>query len=210
MYRITRSTWRKAAALALAVAGFVMLYETRILDSQRVAELLLGEETQPTPGATLHFSATAYCKGTTTASGVRVRSGIAASDPALLPVGSVVDVDTGDAKYDGIYTVMDTGPAVKGRELDVYIWSCHEALRFGRKSVRVRILRLGWDPTASSPTLVERLFQRREIRRASAPAPQAPGPASGTDSQATEGGPAPGEDPSTPPEGTPPVATAGF
>lgn len=167
MYRITRSQWRKAAALVAAVGVFVLLYETRMLDSHRVAELLLGEEASVAPGAApLQFSATAYCKGTTTASGVRVRTGIAAADPALLPVGSVVNIDAGDARYNGVYTVMDTGPAVKGRLLDLYIWSCHEALEFGRKRVRVTVLRLGWDPKASSPTLAERLFRRREAARA--------------------------------------------
>ena len=42
------------------------------------------------PGS--QFSATAYCKGTTTASGVGVTTGIAAADPGLLPVGSVLSM----------------------------------------------------------------------------------------------------------------------
>ena len=102
-----------------------------------------------------------------------MRTGVAAADPALLPVGSVVTVGTGDSQYNGVYTVMDTGPEVKGRELDLYIWSCHEALRFGRKPVQVTVLRLGWDPQASSPTLVDRLFRRREAARRTSP-PEAP------------------------------------
>ena len=48
----------------------------------------------PTPGARLAFSATAYCKGITTTPGVPVQSGIAAADPALLPVGSVIELDS--------------------------------------------------------------------------------------------------------------------
>ena len=108
------------------------------------------------PGARLPFSATAYCKGTTTASGVGVRTGIAAADPRLLPVGSVVNVATGDNRYNGVYTVMDTGPKVQGRLLDLYMWSCHEALGFGRKDVQVTVLRLGWDPRATAPTLIDR------------------------------------------------------
>jgi 3D (Asp-Asp-Asp) domain-containing protein len=152
----------------------VLLYEARVLDSQQVAWMLGDKE--PTPGSRLTFSATAYCKGTTTASGVRVRTGIAAADPTLLPVGTVVNIATGNTRYDGVYTVMDTGPEVKGRELDLYIWSCHEALRFGRKRVQVTVLRLGWDPSASSPTLVARLFRGREAAR-TAPAPTAPQPA---------------------------------
>ena len=130
-------------------------------------------EQEPEPGARLPFSATAYCKGTTTASGVRVRTGVAAADPQLLPVGSVVQVAVGDSKYSGVYTVMDTGPAVQGRILDLYVWSCHEALKFGRRPVNVTVLRLGWDPQASSPTLVDRLFKSREAnRRAPRPVPR--------------------------------------
>ena len=124
---------------------------------------------EPEPGAKLAFTATAYCKGTTTASGVAVRRGIAAADPQLLPAGSVVSLSTGDVEFDGVYTVMDTGPAVKGRLLDLYVWSCHEALAFGRKSVEVTVLRLGWDPRASAATLVDRLFRRQNVRRAPPP-----------------------------------------
>ena len=52
----------------------------------------------PQPGSHLRFTATAYCKGETTASGVGVRTGIAAADPTLLPVGTVVRLDTPDSK----------------------------------------------------------------------------------------------------------------
>lgn len=162
-------------ALCVAMAAFVLMYEAKMLDSQATA-WMFGQQADPVPGTRQQFAATAYCKGTTTASGVKVRTGVAAADPALLPVGSVVNVSTGDAKYNGVYTVMDTGPEVKGRELDLYIWSCHEALRFGRKPVQVTVLRLGWDPTASSPTIVDRLFRRREAtRRIPAAEPPPPG-----------------------------------
>ena len=56
------------------------------------------------PGARLAFSATAYCKGIVTASGVPVQSGVAAADPELLPVGSVIEVDSLPQLYNGIYT----------------------------------------------------------------------------------------------------------
>ena len=88
--------------------------------------------------------------------------GIAAADPDLLPVGSVVQVDAPGTRYDGVYTVMDTGPRVQGRHLDLYMWSCNEALRFGRTAMRINVLRLGWSPAHSSPGLIDRLFKRRE------------------------------------------------
>jgi len=61
------------------------------------------------------------------------------TDPAVLPVGSVIDISVPDSKYSGIYTVMDTGPAVQGRLIDVYMWSCYEALDFGRTPKRSRL-----------------------------------------------------------------------
>jgi 3D (Asp-Asp-Asp) domain-containing protein len=160
------SFWRKAVALIGLMVGFVFLYETRIFDSQYAAfQKLLSESGPPPAGSKLTFAATAYCKGSTTASGVTARTGVAAADPQLLPVGSVINVATGITKYSGVYTIMDTGPEVRGRELDLYMWSCHEALAFGRKSIDVTVLRLGWDPQASSPRLIDRLFRRREASR---------------------------------------------
>ena len=213
----TRNRWVRPLALMVAMMAFVLLYETQIFDSQRVA-WMFGREA-PSPGALLKFSATAYCKGSTTASGVRVRTGVAAADPQLLPVGSVVNIATGDAKYNGVYTVMDTGPEVQGRELDLYIWSCHEALHFGRRPVQVTVLRLGWDPTASSPTLVERLFHRREVTRR-APKPEPPPPAGippDPDLEAAQETPATStveaeaaDDRNTTPETAAPVARAGI
>jgi 3D (Asp-Asp-Asp) domain-containing protein len=174
---LARYTWLKITVLLTAVLGFVLLYESHMLDSRRAAwETMTSPDGSPMPGAKLPFSATAYCKGTTTASGVGVRSGIAAADPSLLPVGSVLNIAVGDRRYNGVYTVMDTGPKVQGRLLDLYMWSCHEALRFGRKDVQVTVLRLGWDPRASAPTLIDRLFRGRASRR---PPPEEPPPPAG-------------------------------
>lgn len=174
---LARYTWLKITVLLTAVLGFVFLYESHMLDSRRAAwETMTSPDGSPMPGAKLPFSATAYCKGTTTASGVGVRSGIAAADPSLLPVGTVLNIAVGDSRYNGVYTVMDTGPKVQGRLLDLYMWSCHEALRFGRKDVQVTVLRLGWDPRASAPTLIDRLFRGRASRR---PPPEEPPPPAG-------------------------------
>jgi 3D (Asp-Asp-Asp) domain-containing protein len=128
----------------------------------------------PQAGSRLAFSATAYCKGETTASGVTVRTGIAAADPMLLPVGTVVRLDTHDSRYSGIWTVMDTGPAIQGRVIDLYLWSCHEALRFGRRPIQLTVLRLGWNPQHSAPGLVDTLFKQRELNRDQMPLPAKP------------------------------------
>jgi 3D (Asp-Asp-Asp) domain-containing protein len=165
---ISRSFTRKVLATAVAAVGFALLYEMTAQDSQSAARQaeLRQDTAAPEPGARLRFTATAYCKGTTTKSGVNVRSGIAAADPDLLPVGSVVRIESLGEKWDGIYTILDTGPKVQGRHVDLYIWSCYEALELGRRSMSLTVLRLGWNPQTSRASLVERLFSQREARRA--------------------------------------------
>lgn len=171
---LSQSLRNKIAATVLAVVTFVLLYGITSDDAVwpwRTEQVF--DPSRPQPGSRLEFSATAYCKGDTTASGVGVRTGIAAADPSILPVGSVVTVTTDNARYNGVYTVMDTGPEVKGRELDVYLWSCNEALAFGRKQIQVTVLRLGWNPSASTPGLIDRLFRRQAARRpAELPTPE--------------------------------------
>ena len=159
---IARSIWRKALVTALAVVGFVSTYEVTILDSKYAAEQAAAREAtaSPTPGAKLSFSATAYCKGETTASGAGVHSGIAAADPELLPVGSVINIQSLPGHYNGIYTVLDTGPAVQGRQVDLYMWSCVEAMSFGRQPIHVTVLRLGWNPRATTPTFLDKFFRK--------------------------------------------------
>jgi 3D (Asp-Asp-Asp) domain-containing protein len=174
---ISRSLGKKLTATTTVAVAFVMMYEARVMDFRYIANpiaTLQGDEEPALPvrGTNLRFAATAYCKGTTTASGVNVRTGIAAADPGLLPVGSVVQVYKLGERYNGIYTIMDTGPSVQGRHIDIYMWSCNEALSFGRRDIAVNLLRLGWNPTVSTPTLAERLFRQREAALRADPAPQ--------------------------------------
>ena len=81
------------------------------------------------------FRATAYCLQGRTAMGSSVRRGIVAADPRVLPLGSRIQITAGS--YSGIYTVADTGGAIKGRVLDIWVPNCVEAVRFGRKSIMV-------------------------------------------------------------------------
>jgi 3D (Asp-Asp-Asp) domain-containing protein len=156
--RIADSLWRKLFATTVAAVAFIALYEVTMRDSQYAA---LREVTAPpAPGAHMVFTATAYCKGATTTSGVAAQTGVAAADPDLLPVGSVVHMESSEASHSGVYTVMDTGPSIQGRLIDIYMWSCNEALEFGRRSVRLMILRLGWNPHATTPSLMGRFIKR--------------------------------------------------
>ena len=174
---ITRSTTHRLVATIVVISALMLFYEASTFDLHPWGIAEAQNPSAPAPGARLDFSATAYCKGTTTASGTEVRTGIAAADDGILPVGSVVNISTDKQRYNGVYTIMDTGPRIQGRVVDLYMWNCTEALAFGRKAVQVTVLRLGWNPQASTPSFVDRLFRRRERTRADVPPPADPPPA---------------------------------
>jgi len=82
------------------------------------------------------YTATAYTLKGRTAFGCKAHSGIIAADPRQIKLGSTVYIRAG--KYSGEYVVHDTG--VKGRRIDMWLPSRAEALRFGKKSVTLKIL----------------------------------------------------------------------
>lgn len=92
-------------------------------------------------GELVDFDATAYCLRGRTASGVDVRPGMIAADPRVLPLGTVVHLRSGS--YTGTYTVMDTGGRIKGRRVDVYVPSHKEAMQFGRRQVKIKVIGRG-------------------------------------------------------------------
>lgn len=87
------------------------------------------------------FAATAYCLKGRTASGMDAKPGMIAADPRVLPLGTVVHLRAGS--YTGTYTVMDTGGRIKGRRVDVYVASHREAMQFGRRPVKIKVLGRG-------------------------------------------------------------------
>ncbi|HEX8294103.1 MAG TPA: 3D domain-containing protein [Pyrinomonadaceae bacterium] len=84
------------------------------------------------------FTATAYSLGGRTASGAGVRRGIIAADRRVLPLGTRVRLEAGS--YSGEYVVADTGGAVRGRMIDIWVPQTSEAMRFGRRPVRLTVL----------------------------------------------------------------------
>lgn len=111
----------------------------------------LTTESLPFPSSPMTFEATAYCDSGITKSGVPVERGIVAGDPRVLPLGTIIDVDV--SGYAGIYQVLDTGGLVKGRIIDLYMPDECEALKFGRRKVKITVLRYGYSPSDS--TLVD-------------------------------------------------------
>ena len=98
----------------------------------------VSEENNENAEKSLSFRATAYCLKGRTAIGGSVRRGIVAADPRVLPLGTRIQLSAGS--YSGTYTVADTGGAVRGRVLDVWVPNCAEAMRFGNKRVKVSVL----------------------------------------------------------------------
>ncbi|ANU26543.1 LysM peptidoglycan-binding domain-containing protein [Planococcus versutus] len=106
-------------------------------------------EKAPTPastqsGKTMTVSATAYtaycagCSGTT-ATGIDLRANpnqkVIAVDPSVIPLGSKVWVEGYGEAIAG-----DTGGAIKGNKIDVFIPTQGEALNWGRKNITIKVL----------------------------------------------------------------------
>ena len=87
------------------------------------------------------YVATAYSLRGRTASGRMVSRGLIAADPALLPLGSRVRLE--HPGYSGEYLVADTGGAIRGRRIDIWTPSSREAMRFGRRTVKLTVLSYG-------------------------------------------------------------------
>ena len=87
------------------------------------------------------YVATAYSLHGRTASGRPVAKGLIAADPRHLPLGSRVRLDAGN--YSGEYLVADTGTLVRGKRIDIWTPSSREAMRFGRRTVKLTVLSYG-------------------------------------------------------------------
>mgnify|MGYP003461994248 CR=1 FL=1 len=78
------------------------------------------------------YVATAYCLKGRMANGRNVHQGAIAVDRRLIPLGSKVWVN-------GVmYTASDTGGGIIGNRIDIWMPSCSEARKFGRRKVNVR------------------------------------------------------------------------
>ena len=87
------------------------------------------------------YTATAYSLRGRTASGRLVSRGLIAADPAVLPLGSRVRLEAGS--FSGEYIVADTGGAVRGRRIDIWTPSTREAMKFGRRLIKLTVLSFG-------------------------------------------------------------------
>lgn len=108
------------------------------------------------PARDLKMRATAYSRHGRTATGAKTGRGVIAADPRVLPLGSKVKLK-GAGRYSGTYVVADTGRRIRGRKIDVFVPSRREALRFGKRPVRVKVLK--------RPRRPERVYMAATSRR---------------------------------------------
>ena len=87
------------------------------------------------------YLATAYSLRGRTSSGRPASRGVIAADPSVLPLGTRVRLEAGS--FSGEYVVGDTGGAVRGRRIDIWTPTANEALRFGRRVVKLTVLSFG-------------------------------------------------------------------
>ena len=139
---------RPASEAASSIAPTVALAATREKVEAATASIPAVTSTEaPVAAAAVAITgpqayvATAYSLPGRTASGMRVAKGVIAADPRVLPLGTRVRLEAGP--YSGEYIVADTGSAVKGRKIDVWVPSYREACRFGRRQIKLSVLSYG-------------------------------------------------------------------
>lgn len=85
------------------------------------------------------------CTGIT-ASGENVKNrihyngmGIIATDTSVIPMYSIVEIEG----FGGRFIALDTGGAIKGNKIDILVNSTSEAKKFGRKNIKIKVIRKG-------------------------------------------------------------------
>jgi len=99
-------------------------------------------------GRYIEVECTAYTLGGNTATGFplyglsREEAMVIAVDPDIIPLGSQVYIEFDDdwSHYNGVYTASDTGGAIDGHIIDVFVGHGNddEAMSFGRRSAIVK------------------------------------------------------------------------
>lgn len=96
--------------------------------------------------STGQYVATAYSKynegcDEITATGTRVRWGVVAVDPSVIPYGTRMFIVSNDGKYVyGLSTAEDCGGAIQGNRLDLYMDTDAECFQFGVRDCTVYFL----------------------------------------------------------------------
>ena len=148
-WKVDRRYLRRFRGIAI-VLGFACTIHIANRECARMADRFVqGGKLSGSDNATVSnaaqredFEATAYCVTGTTKSGAKVAPGHVAADPKVIPLGSMIYVDS--PLMSGIYQVLDTGELVKGKIIDIFIPSYEACVEFGRRGVKVQVLRYGF------------------------------------------------------------------
>jgi len=116
-----------------AVLSVGAMAQTVLNDSRNAKTEPLVVKTASVESSYKSFVATAYSLRGRMANGQNVHLGAIAADPRVLPLGTVVFIEGL-----GTYTVKDTGGAIKGNRID--IWMPTKAMTFGRRTVKLKIV----------------------------------------------------------------------
>ncbi|KZE36128.1 hypothetical protein AV656_15615 [Bhargavaea cecembensis] len=112
--------------------------------SGKVVQASAPRNEAPAGGKEFYVTATAYtasCNGCSgiTATGINLKANpgakVIAVDPSVIPLGSKVWVEG----Y-GTAVAGDTGGAIKGNKIDIFVPTKDQAYSFGRKKVKIKIL----------------------------------------------------------------------
>ena len=107
-------------------------------------------EEQPTNSSvktmTVNVSAYTYAEqdpyvsekwGNKTFTGVDVHYGVVAVDPNVIPLHTKMKIE---GFGDKIFTALDTGNAIKGNKIDLFLPSYDECIQFGKRNLKIYIL----------------------------------------------------------------------
>ncbi|HAR40496.1 MAG TPA: peptidoglycan-binding protein [Coprothermobacter sp.] len=116
------------------------LIKEQIVQQGRDKVVALGQGTHRGEAQEILMVATAYSAeepgiGTRTAMGTRVRYGVVAVDPKVIPLGTKLYIEG----Y-GYAVAEDVGGAIKGNRIDVYFNTVKECYQWGRRVVKVYVL----------------------------------------------------------------------
>ena len=109
--------------------------QSKTSDSEAKTKPLVVKTVDVRPTSSLKFVATAYSLRGKMANGQGVHSGAIAADTRILPIGTIVWIEGL-----GQFVVKDTGGAIKGNRIDIWMPNTSSARKFGRRSVVLKII----------------------------------------------------------------------
>lgn len=119
---------------ALGCKSEAPAFDDQLPDQSHPAVVVTPQQSsQQSALAVIPVEISAYCLTGQTARGGWARPGIVAADKSVFPLGSYIDLWVGE-KYSGRYLVDDTGSAIKGPRIDLWMADCDRARTFGRRS----------------------------------------------------------------------------